>query len=323
MLRRTKSGKPILPTVQEACAFVDAVLPDTTPRPGRWTPCNVTGAAGKIHKHAGRILLRYDGSGVVWNHVTGEYAAFDSQIYGKNLPDPVVLNRMAKRNQDEQRERREAAAEIAKMLIRRAIPRQHPYFAAKGFPMHKALVIDEFDVWDMKSGVVPGGLSCPVVVVPALVDGRISSAQLIDTSGVKKNLTGGAMTGACHYLERHDDATFTAIAEGIATALTIRSAISVLGYRANVMCAFSAANVSLVASREPGRCLVFADNDKIQERLGNAGAGEFYARASGKPWIMPDELGDWNDVHTRHGIAFVADSIAHFLKENLTSFQEN
>jgi len=43
------------------------------------------------------------------------------------------------------------------------------------------------------------------------------------------------------------------------------------------------------------------------ESLEGLGAGEFYARRSGRTWVMPPTLGDdFNDMHQREGLRAVA-----------------
>jgi putative DNA primase/helicase len=69
-----------------------------------------------------------------------------------------------------------------------------------------------------------------------------------------------------------------------------------------VTCCFSAANVATLAEKRR-HALVVADNDKPVAQFGGLGTGEFYARRSGLPWMMPPEVGtDANDYHLAAGL---------------------
>jgi hypothetical protein len=81
------------------------------------------------------------------------------------------------------------------------------------------------------------------------------------------------------------------------------------------LCCFAAANVETVARHAQGRSFIATDNDKPVEQLGGLGTGEFYARRSGVPYLMPPTVGDdLNDMHHREGLFAVQRLICDFLK---------
>ena len=131
---------------------------------------------------------------------------------------------------------------------------------------------------------------------------RIETLQFITADGDKKNLLRGKMGGATHRIATGRE---TWVCEGIATALTVRAALRLLGRSVTVLSAFSASNVGKVAAGIPN-ARIAADHDKPQEQLHGKGTGEFYADASGRKWVMPPELGDFNDMHQAKGLRDVA-----------------
>lgn len=251
-----------------------------------------------------------DGRGIVWNHHTGEYAVFGIAKDGSPnlMTDQAIANLARKRE-----ERTQAAKALALRIVRASSPERHPYLQTKGFAVEKRLVLPDRLTMPHDNLGFLADMEPPFLIVPALVHGQLSSIQAIDAVGRKKNLPGGRMSGAYAVVHRTDNPHFIAICEGVATALSIRTALMAMGNRCTVFAAFSAANVSVVAESLPGTVLVFADNDRIQPRLGHMGAGAFWARASGKPWIQPDEIGDWNDYHIKHGLTKTVNAISSFV----------
>lgn len=134
------------------------------------------------------------------------------------------------------------------------------------------------------------------------VKGPITTVQFITAEGVKKNILRGRMDGAFHRIATGAE---TWVAEGIATALTVRAALRLLGRSATVLSAFSASNAAKVAEAHPGAFLA-ADHDKPVAQFDGLGTGEFYARKTGHVWAMPPVLGDWNDYHASRGLREVA-----------------
>lgn len=139
--------------------------------------------------------------------------------------------------------------------------------------------------------------------MPGRVGKTITTIQFIAPDGTKKNILRGVMSGASHRIASGRD---TWVCEGIATAMTVRAALRLLGASVTVLSAFSASNVGQVAEAIPGSRIA-ADHDKPVESLEGLGAGEFYARRSGRKWTMPKlQEDDFNDLHQREGLRAVA-----------------
>ena len=85
--------------------------------------------------------------------------------------------------------------------------------------------------------------------------------------------------------------------------MSVREALRRLYRDAQVVVAFSAANVREVA--RPGDIIV-ADNDE-------SGAGEKYAARTGCHWWMPSDTGDANDYHQAHGTDALAKALMSLL----------
>lgn len=230
------------------------------------------------------------------------------RIGGEAGQAPAALRRDPERDRRDEAERREIAAACAR-IVAGCTAEPHPYLARKGFPDERGLVCA--DVWrHMPPGrlgeavaeySIPPGEG-PLLVVPGRLSGRITTVQFITADGVKKNILRGIMSGASHRIATGRE---TWVCEGIATALSVRAALRFLGRSATVLSAFSAGNVAKVAGSIPG-AIIAADHDKPVETLGGMGTGEYYARQSGRAWVQPEALGDFNDQHMRDGLRAVA-----------------
>jgi len=297
--------------MHDACRAIGIVPPARTIR-GRWAQCPAQGKART--NTAGRVFMASNGrEGIAWNWITGERRAFSDQgAPGEALPP-------RKRDLEAER-RREAeaadAARICNLIVTRADRRKgHAYLARKGFPAEIALVHD-----DVRSIIphTPIGRRIaaalpqtdePLLIVPGRVGADLRTVQFIAADGTKKNILAGRMSGACYRLpglgHRLATGARTVVCEGIATALSVRAALGLLGASCAVLSAFSASNVAAVASTIPG-ALVLADNDPPLDQLGDLGTGEFYARRSGCRWSMPPKRGDFNDWHQQDGLRAVA-----------------
>jgi putative DNA primase/helicase len=138
-----------------------------------------------------------------------------------------------------------------------------------------------------------------MLLVPARIDNEVVSLQEIAADGTKKNLTGGRMSGASFTI---GSGRLEILCEGYATGLSIKAALDGLHLPCRVTCCFSAANVAALAERRR-HALVVADNDKPVAQFGGLGTGEFYARRTGLPWLMPPDVGtDANDYHLAAGL---------------------
>jgi putative DNA primase/helicase len=187
----------------------------------------------------------------------------------------------------QERARQMVVADEARKLVSAAVMSGHPYLERKGFKQRAALVRE-------------GKLVIPVR--DAINYSDIISVQLIDESGEKRFLTGGRTRGGIHRLgvePRH--ARRIALCEGYATGLSIDAALQRLPAAHAVIVCFSARNLELVSQKFPG-AFVCADNDE-------SGVGEKAARATGLKWLMPSEIGDFNDFHLKHGLHAVMEML--------------
>lgn len=288
-----------------ACAVVGLTPPKRMPLPGRWIR---TDTLGKNGKGDGSVLIFDDRrGGLVWNHQTSKRHRFVLEGLGKTERDPEAERRAKQREAESEAERR-AVARICDEIVRACRQEPHPYLKRKGFPDELGLVCDDprphfpdtrFGLMLAKALPEGGG---PFLIIPGRIDGKITTVQFITAEGVKKNILRGAQGGAFH---RIATGRSTWVCEGIATALSVRAALRLLGAQATVLSAFSASNVAQVAERIPG-ARIAADHDKPVETLDGLGAGEFYARRSRCAWTMPPDLGDFNDMHVALGLRAVA-----------------
>ncbi|GHA13505.1 hypothetical protein GCM10007989_05130 [Devosia pacifica] len=224
------------------------------------------------------------------------------------------------RDEKRDRERSERASNIAERLVTTAKMDGHPYLRRKGFQTEKALVIGADAVREIGGEYLVPDRAMSAIVVPARVGVRLASVQLIWEDGTKKFLAGGQMGGAWHRIATGAD---TWLCEGYATALSIRMALKGLGRRDTVLVCFSAANIVKVSGSVRGRCFVAADHDMPPsanpEQFGGLGAGEHFARQTGKPYTMPPgEKMDLNDLHAAEGIFAVQRLILSILRERST-----
>lgn len=288
----------------DACRAV-GIAPPSRVTPGRWIKTAVDGK-GKGNG-SGRVMLNADGeTGVAYNWVTGDSKRF-------TLDGNVETVRGERRGPDVAARRAEAdrRAEVAKAcqrIVQACNPGPHAYLSRKGFPDERGLVIEDprpylpgGDLGAAMARALPEATG-PLLVIPGRIDGVVTTLQFITEDGSKKNILGGTMDRAAHRIAVGPKVW---VCEGIATALSVRAALRLLGARVTVLSAFSAGNVCKVARAIPG-AFIAADHDKPLEQLGGLGTGEFYARGSGCRWVMPPQMGDWNDYHTEFGLRAVA-----------------
>jgi putative DNA primase/helicase len=298
--------------IGQACASVGVASPRSrTLR--RWLR---TDAIGKNGKGDGSVMLD-DRRVTAWNWQTGEKATV-----WLDTERPVRdRQRYARQREDERRleqARAARAAQIAFQLVAAAMAAPHPYLAGKGFPDERPLTVNAEHVRDIGGGyLVPAG-AARAILVPARIGTRITSVQLIWPDGTKKFLYGGDIGGASHRIATGNGGTW--LCEGYATGLSLRLALKGLSRRDTVLVCFSAANITRVAETVVGRCFVAADHDAPPkakpDQFGGLGAGEFFARKAGRPYLMPPDAGlDVNDLHRRDGIFAVQRLIANLIRE--------
>lgn len=291
--------------LRDACAAVGVEPPKRRPTPGRWMQ---TDTLAKNGKGDGRVLIFDDETGgVVWNHQTSKHHRFRIGHAGETKRDPEA-ERRARRREMEREAERDIVERVCADIVQACRQEPHAYLKKKGFPDELGLVCDDPREFfpsgrfgEMLAKALPEGEG-PLLIVPGRIGGKLTTVQFITPEGAKKNILRGLQGGACHRIATGRDPW---VCEGIATALSVRAALRLLGASVTVLSAFSASNVAQVAEAIPGSRIA-ADNDKPVETLDGLGAGEFYARRSRRPWTMPPELGDFNDWHTRDGLRAVA-----------------
>lgn len=291
--------------IMQACSSV-GILPPKSRAYGRWLKADTL--SGKNGRGDGRVILD-DRRVTAHNWQTGV-----SETIWLRDDVPVKERRQIAyevRQQEEKRKgRADRAAKVAGRIIDASVKSTHPYLARKGFAQEQALVIDAAFL----SRHVGDYLVCGerAIVMPARIGQKVTSAQLIWEDGTKKFLAGGVMSGASHRIATGRE---TWLCEGYATGLSLRTALKSLSRSDTVLCCFSASNVAEVTKQVTGRCYIAADRDKPLEQFGGLGTGEHWARVAGKPYALPPEIGDINDMHLSAGIFAVQKLLASTIRE--------
>jgi putative DNA primase/helicase len=289
--------------MESACREI-GITPPKRVTAGRWVRTNTHEKNGKGDAS---VLIHDDQrGGIAWNWQTGQKLAFRANGAHGEAPvrDRAAEAARAKAQADQQAQ----VAEICARIVARCETARHPYLAAKGFADELGLVCDDprrhlpsSPLGEAIRGALPVG-DGPWLIVPGWIGKAITTVQFIGPDGAKKNILGGRMSGAALRIATGLE---TWVCEGIATAMSVRAALRLLGRRATVVSAFSASNVAQVAASAP-QAVIAADNDKPLPQLDGLGTGEFYARRAGCAWVMPPDRGDWNDMHQAQGLRAVA-----------------
>lgn len=283
--------------IAQACAAV-GIKPPRSYRHGQWTKTDTL--SGKNGKGDGRIIVD-DLKATAWNHQTGEHETV--WLKDRASLTPVERKEYAekkRRDEAEARRRADEAASVAARLVNAARSGSHPYLVAKGFPAETMLTIAASTVAEIAGDYMVCGSSA--IVIPAKIGARVTSVQLIWEDGSKKFLAGGVMGGATHRIATGRE---TWLCEGYATGLSLRAALKAMSRSATVLVCFSAHNMTEIARATDGPCFIAADHDKVPlaDPFDGLGTGEHYARLSGRPYMMPEKLGqDFNDVHVSEGL---------------------
>ncbi|MBF0398659.1 MAG: toprim domain-containing protein [Desulfobacterales bacterium] len=132
-------------------------------------------------------------------------------------------------------------------------------------------------------------------------NGKIVSLQIIPESGNKLFMPHGQSAQAFHILGEINNAETILIAEGIATAQSLRQAT---GY--TVVVAFSAGNIIAVAriirqQNATAKIIICADDDET----GRKNAEEAAQICSGSILLPGHKVNDFNDLHTAKGLDVV------------------
>lgn len=160
-----------------------------------------------------------------------------------------------------------------------------------------------------------------LVIAASDIEGKVWSAQTIDTEGNKHFLKDGRMAGSLFWIGRPVDGHPIVVVEGFATGASARMA---LGHAVAV--AFNAGNLRPVAeairTRYPQSAMaILADNDREKETQGKGNAGVAKARAAaealGIEWLAPTftaptpfSATDWNDLMVHEGLGAVREQCA-------------
>lgn len=295
--------------IRQACDTVGIIPPKVT-KFGKWVQTDTK--SGKNGKGDGRVIVNDDNvTGFNWQ--TGETAT----VWLKDAKTSVERKAISKSIQQNEREKEQAArraSQIANKLIVGAEMASHAYLKRKGFPGERVLVVPSDMVAEVGGKyLVPDGAR-KAIVIPARIGQVVHSAQLIWEDGTKKFLAGGRIGSTRHRIATGADTTW--FCEGLATGLSLRTAMKSLNRNDSILVCFSASNICLVARQwKYGRRFIAADNDKPLPQFGGIGAGEHYAKQADAPYLMPATIGDdINDVHQREGIFAVQRLITNFIR---------
>lgn len=264
-------------------------------------------------KKRGTYIGHLDGvpAGYIANHKTGatirwvgsQAAKLDPAALARHRAE-VVANQAARERQ--RAERQETVSRRVTVVWNGGAPApaDHPYLVKKGVEPHGLRV-------DRK-----GRLLVPM----SDAAGRVWSLQRVAADGDKRFAKGGRAVGSFAMLGDAAPGRPVAVAEGFATAATVRQATGL-----PVAVAFNAGNIEAVAKalreRDPAaQIIIAADNDHHLPRrpvpLVNVGVdkAEAAAREVGAKVLVPsfephDKGTDWNDYAARHGLTAARDAM--------------
>jgi putative DNA primase/helicase len=269
------------------------VVPPLNLVPGKWCRCSTVAHPRK--KNASAKLAE---SGLIgWVHDFSAMASPETWRAEKDAPLPRGLDaeELASRERQRRKELTEATNDARRYYEAcKPLKNSHPYLSGKGLDMSGCygLKID-----------AKGAL-----VVPVMWRGKVISVQRIEDEGGKWFWPGATTKGGSYVIDRRG-ATITLLCEGLATALTVFSAVP----SSRVVCAFNAGNLLHVAAglNAAGLVAVCADNDHGTEaRLGrNPGvdAANVAAESLGCGVAVPRCAGtDFNDLQAETLAALLA-----------------
>jgi putative DNA primase/helicase len=252
--------------------MLDHVIAD-----GRWHRVKT---ADKPRKKNGAYL--FDGQrGVARNWATmTDYAVYKDETSSRiSIAD---YREQIRRSNAERAMRHQAAAKLADRMLGNAVVGLHPYLDRKGFPKEVGFVLD-------------GELLVPMRDIRNYR--LLTGLQRIDADGRKMFLSGSRAQESIFKIGS-GEARERWLCEGFATGLSLYAALRDLRRQAQVIVCFSAGNILAVSKLVKRPAFVFADNDA-------SGTGQKVAEDSGLPWVMPEEVGDANDVHAAKGLRAV------------------
>jgi phage/plasmid primase-like uncharacterized protein/archaellum biogenesis ATPase FlaH len=238
---------------------------------GEVTRFNV--GTGKQNKD-GWITVFLDGKGAVFGDwKTGnKYTWFESSVVQENTETVAERNAAMQRAVDERERRYRNSAIEAQSIYDNAIScDNHAYLSKKAITACDRLRI-----------ATDGRLIVPVFDK----NETLQSIQYIDNDGNKRFLTDGRMKGGCFVIGELDRGKKALMVEGLATGLTVHDATGI-----PVIVAFNAGNLKTVHDnfKSDVTITICADNDQH-------GKGEKSAIECGCDYVIPPQLGDFNDV---------------------------
>ena len=260
----------------------------------------------------------------VWLARSGGWMGFDKAISPDEM-ERLKRESEAERAREEQKRAIHArdATELAHELLEMCVIRTHPYLARKGFALANTLVLP---MWKVRNRIDSDGRfkyltsrSLPMRIDESVIeralaipirdsDRSLMSLQLIGEFGDKKFLYGGSVRGGYAMLGRGNELWYV---EGYATALSVQKALNHAGIFPSICITFNASNLLNVASHG----FVVADHDKL-DRSGHR-KGETFAKRSGLPYWLPEDIGDANDVHVDKGLLYLSDQLRSFRDANI------
>ncbi len=306
----------------EAIAAADIAPPEHIIADGRLHRFPANGRKGD---DAGWYVLHGDGipAGAFGDWRSGLSKTWRADIGRRLTPEEDTEYRRriegARRLAEEDRRRRaEHAAVIAARLWKEAktAGADHPYLTRKGVaPSHTLREIDAAAFARIAGYSSQAGgetLQGRLLLVPIKVDGKLASLELIDEEGRKSALAGGTKKGGYWSPAPLPEQGRVIIAEGVATALSIRMATG-----APVVACLSAGNIRPVANAMLARGfapVIAADLDKESGKP--FPLAEQAARELGLPLAHPvfqgdrrAEQTDFNDLHQAEGLEAVRAAI--------------
>lgn len=286
----------------------------------------------KRGRKSGFYILHVDGlpAGYTLNHRTGEAKRWHANVQLSEEEKASLRVRAAEQAERHQRQLEASYAKVAaqcREALGHLTPLKYgdatPYLIKKGVVAHRGLYRSE----DGETTYVP------------MVDGqgRLQSMQEIHANGDKRYLEGGRVAGCFHPLggrKAFDHAArrgIIVLAEGYATAATVREVTNNLSTPIAVASAFHANNLPHVAKalrhRYANTPLVIAADD---DRKNKVNAGRKYAEQAAQesrgtviypPFTEqhPLKLSDWNDIDQHPLTGYDRNSHRQALRQGITT----
>ena len=255
---------------------------------------------------------------------------FDPRQHRAAVIDPAELERRrtdreagAARKKERMEKAAKHAATVARAVWGNALPARddHPYLIRKGLTAIEALREIDADKLPALLGYSPSSsgqlLAGRILIVPVKIGANISTVEMIDETGRKSALAGGAKAGGYWAASMPDRASVQIlVAEGVATALSAHRctglpAVSALTNTnlpaiANAMHErFPDAKLVLLADLEK----ITGEPDKYAVQAARAVGGALAIPAFGEN--RPADATDFNDMHSLLGPDAVRRAVTH------------